>query len=248
MCDSNIHETKNILAAPEPKRVSIGNIPALIWGKESDEVIIAAHGSRSSKSDDCIRVLAAEANRKGLRVISFDFPRHGERADETALLMPDECVRELRIMYDYAAREAKRISLFGCSMGAYFELLAFADADIERAYFLSPVVDMEKVIKNIMSCCGVTEEDLRRKVFIDNDIEPLYYPYFAYVKAHPIEKWAHRTFILRGENDAVSDSAAVQSFAQKHGCELITQMKSEHWFHTEEQLSFFAGWLDERLV
>lgn len=31
-------------------------------------------------------------------------------------------------MYDYAMEHAQKASLFGCSMGAYFQLLAFADA------------------------------------------------------------------------------------------------------------------------
>ena len=53
--------------------------------------------------------------------------------------MPAECIRELKTMYSYAASQSKAISLFGCSMGAYFELLTFADMEIENVWFLSPV-------------------------------------------------------------------------------------------------------------
>ena len=91
--------------------------------------------------------------------------------------MPDECVRELMVMYDYAKEQTQKISLFGCSMGAYFQLLTFADIDIDRVWFLSPVTD----------------------------IETLYFPYYEYVCKHPITNWPHETYILRGEMDTLSE-------------------------------------------
>ena len=231
----------------EWNKLRIDGIPAVLWGKETGMIILAAHGSHSSKIDDCICVLAREAVRRGYQVLSFDLPRHGERVYETAPLMPDECVRELRGMYAYAAARARTISLFGCSMGAYFELLAFAKAELERVWFLSPVTDMERIIRNLMAYCQVTEETFRERVSIDNDIEPLYYPYFDYVRRHPVTEWPHDTRILRGENDTMCELPRVQDFAARFGCELTEQKGGEHWFHTEEQLAFFGNWIGERL-
>lgn len=107
-------------------KIRIDGIPAVLWGEPSDNIIIAAHGSHSSKMDDCIRVLAEEATANGYQVLSFDLPQHGERVYETECIMPDECVRELKVMYSFAVNQHKTVSIFGCSMGAYFELLAFA--------------------------------------------------------------------------------------------------------------------------
>lgn len=140
------------------EKLRIGGIPAILWGERSDKMILAAHGSHSCKIDDCIWTLADVATGKGYQLLSFDFPRHGERVYETDLLMPDECVRELNLLYAYAMERAKKISLFGCSMGAYFELLTFADADIDRVWFLSPVTDMERIIHNLMKYCHVIVE------------------------------------------------------------------------------------------
>ena len=109
-------------------KIRIDGIPAVLWGEQSDKIIIAAHGRRSSKMDDCIRVLAEEATANGYQVLSFDLPQHGERVYETECIMPDECVRELKVMYSFAVNQHKTVSIFGCSMGAYFELLAFADS------------------------------------------------------------------------------------------------------------------------
>ena len=146
-------------------------------------------------------VLADEAIKKGYQILSFDLPQHGERVYETDFIMPDECVKELTYMYEYAKMHAKRISLFGCSMGAYFELLTFADFDIDKVFFLSPVTDMERIIHNLMEYCNINEQQFREKVTVENDIETLYFPYYEYVKNHPITEWKHKTYILRGETD-----------------------------------------------
>ena len=39
-------------------KIRVNGIPVLIWGESSDKIIIAAHGSHSSKLDDCMWVLA----------------------------------------------------------------------------------------------------------------------------------------------------------------------------------------------
>ena len=227
--------------------IRIDGIPAVLWGDPCGRMIIAAHGRHSSKTDDCIRVLAEQATAKGYRVLSFDLPQHGERANESGLLMPDECVRELKTMYSFAVNRGDKVSVFGCSIGAYFELLAFQDMEIEHAWFLSPVTDMERIIRDLMQYCRITEEEFRARVRVDNDIEPLYYPYYEYVVNHPIKKWNHKTFILRGENDTLCQYGSVLDFAESFGCFLTVQQGGEHWFHTDSQLAFFGNWIGERL-
>lgn len=228
-------------------KIRIGGIPAIRWGAPGGRMIIAAHGSRSSKIDDCIWILAEEAVKKGYQVLSFDLPQHGERVYETDRLMPDRCVRELRAVYAYARERAEEVSLFGCSMGAYFQLLAFADAEIERVWFLSPVTDMERIIRNLMAHCRVTEEEFRARVVVENEFETLYYPYYAYVKEHPVTRWDHETYILRGEHDSLCEYAWVRRFANRFGCELTEQAGGEHWFHTDAELEFFRNWIRPRL-
>lgn len=228
-------------------KIRIGSIPAMLWGAPGERIILAAHGKCSSKIDDCIWILAEEATAKGYQVLSFDLPQHGERVCEPEPLMPEACVREMRMMYHYAAERAKAVSLFGCSLGAYLELLTFAEAEVAQAWFLSPVTDMAHIIQGLMARCGVTEDELRKKGEIHNGIEPLYYPYYAYVKAHPIRSWAHPTCILRGENDEMCAYADVKGFAERFGCELTIQKGAAHWFHTDVELTAFRGWIRARL-
>lgn len=132
-------------------------------------------------------------------------------------------------------------------MGAFFELLAFADSEIECAWFLSPVTNMERIIHNLMDYCHITEKEFKEKVKVQNDIEPLYFPYYTYVKSHPTITWNHRTFILRGENDTMCEYDYVKAFADRFGCELTEQKGGEHWFHTDFELDYFRNWIRKRL-
>lgn len=84
-------------------------------------------------------------------------------------------------MMEYGKNRAEQISLFGCSMGAYFSLLAYKDTKIHHAWFLSPVVDMGRIIRNMMEQSGITEEELRDRKVIDHPIEPLSWDYYCYV-------------------------------------------------------------------
>ena len=45
----------------ELNKIWIDGIPAILWGTPSDKMILAAHGSHSSKIDDCMWILAEKA-------------------------------------------------------------------------------------------------------------------------------------------------------------------------------------------
>lgn len=51
--------------------ITINNIPSIIWGDDSDRIIIAIHGNQSNKADVPIEILANTASIKGLS--SFEF-------------------------------------------------------------------------------------------------------------------------------------------------------------------------------
>jgi len=62
------------------EKIKIGNIPALLYGTNSDNLYIFVHGRYGKKEDaDGFAAIAAKI---GYQVISFDLPEHGERKDE----------------------------------------------------------------------------------------------------------------------------------------------------------------------
>lgn len=225
-------------------KFNIGNIPVVLWGEKSNKVFIAVHGNMSNKEDIVIQFLAERAIQKGYQVLSFDLPAHGERKDEGIPCKVQHCVNDLLIIMDYAQENWNEISLFACSMGAYFSLLAYKDDMLKKALFLSPVVNMERIIENMMKWFNITAERLQKESTIETPIgQKLYWDYFCYVKEHPINSWNIDTDILYGAMDNLCEYEIIDCFVKKYHCGLEVMTTGEHYFHTEEQLSVFKQWL-----
>ncbi len=126
-------------------------IPAILWGKSTGNLYLAVHGNMSNKADEVIVVFAEEAIRKGYQVLSFDLPEHGERTRDEYPCKSNTCVSDLTAVYRYARSISNNISFFCCSMGVYFGLLAYQDLPIGQSLFLSPVVNMERIIEYLMT-------------------------------------------------------------------------------------------------
>lgn len=228
--------------------LKIGNIPALLWGEPSDKLVIAVHGNMSHKADTVIDLLAQCAAQKGYQVLSFDLPEHGERKDEPTLCKVQTCVDELHSVMEYAKTQAKEISLFGCSIGAYFSLLAYRDEPLRHALLLSPVVDMQRLIENMMTWFSVSEERLQAEQIVSTPIgQTLYWDYYQYVKEHPVTQWSAPTQILYGSADSLCERDVMDRFVLRFGCHLTVLEEGEHFFQTPEQLTFYEKWLNHSL-
>ena len=143
--------------------IEIGDIPSVLFGPETDKLFIAVHGDQSDKNDTVITIFAEEAAQKGYQVLSFDLPEHGDRQNESRQCDPKNCTEDLSKIMAYACEISDDISLFGCSIGAYFDMLAYQDKPIKQSLFFSPVVDMKRIIHNMMAWFDVSEEQLKRK-------------------------------------------------------------------------------------
>ncbi len=129
-------------------------------------------------------------------------------------------------------------------MGAYFSLLAYSNEPLKQCLFLSPVVNMERIINNMMTWFNISEEMLKTKQEIKTPIgETLYWDYYCYVKDYPIELWSKPTSILYGLQDNLCEFEVVSEFAKRFNCNLQVMDNGEHYFHTEEQLQFFKQWI-----
>ena len=224
--------------------IKISGIPAILWGESAEKLIIAVHGNMSHKSDVPIEMLSKNALQKGYQVLSFDLPEHGDRKDEGTLCKVQNCIVELGAVLQYAKDKWQHLSFFGNSLGAYFGLLAYKDVSLKKAWFLSPVVDMERIIGNMMKWFSVTEEQLRDRQTISTPIgQTLYWDYYCYVKEHPVSDWKTPTCILYGSKDVLCERDAVTSFAEKFSCQLEIVEDGEHYFHTPEQLEELDEWL-----
>jgi pimeloyl-ACP methyl ester carboxylesterase len=224
-------------------------VPAVLWGEQSSKLLIEVHGNLSNKEDTVVSMMAERAVQKGYQALSFDLPMHGERANEAYECNPWNCVSDLTAVIEFARSLSPDISLFACSMGAYFSLLAYHDFNIKQSLFLSPVVNMERIIENMMAGFQVSEERLEKEHQILLPIgQTLDWDYYSYVRENPVSEWNIPTAILYGSDDNVSEWDEIAAFSEKYKATVKVLDRGEHYFHTEEQLRVFDTWADENLL
>ena len=137
----------------------------------------------------------------------------------------------------------KKISIIANSIGAYFTMLSLTNKNIEKAFFISPIVDMEKLITDMMFLENITEEELYKKKEIKTSFgEILSWDYLTFVRKNPIE-WNVPTYILYGEKDNLTSYETILNFTNKSKANLTIMRDGEHWFHTDEQIEFLNNWI-----
>lgn len=155
---------------------------------------------------------------------------------------PWEAKNEFQSVFNALGKNYDKITLLANSIGAFFSMSALTESYIDKALFISPIVNMEKLICDMMTWAQVTEDELQRRGEISTDFgETLSWEYLSYVRAHPI-KWAVPTAILYGDKDNLTSLSTVTAFAEETGATLTVMPGGEHWFHTDEQLAFLDEW------
>ena len=154
-----------------------------------------------------------------------------------------EAKKEFLAFFTEQRGRCKHLTLIANSIGAFFALSSLDKTLVDRAYFISPIVDMEALICNMMQWSNVTEQELAEKQEITTDFgETLSWEYLCYVRKHQII-WNVPTRILYGEHDNLTSIETVSAFAKRHHADLTVMPDGEHWFHTEEQMQFLDHWL-----
>ena len=193
------------------------------------DAVLYIHGKGGSASESA----HYEPLFPGCKVIGLDYRTFTPWETGQEILA---AVGELKSRYE-------KLTLVANSIGAFFSMHAGIDEMIERAFFISPIVDMEKLIADMMQWANITEQELESKGTIHTDFgEELSWEYLCYVRNHPI-KWDVPTQILYGSNDNLTSIETIRSFAKKHNAILTIMEGGEHWFHTEEQMHFLDNWI-----
>lgn len=192
-------------------------------------LVIYVHGKGGSAEEaDHYRPLFA-----GSDVIGFDY-RAGT---------PWEAEQEFPAFFDRHSVGYDAVILAANSIGAYLSMSALWDKPITQALLISPIVNMERLILDMMGWAGVTERELERCGEIPTAFgETLSWEYLCYVRAHPL-RWGVPTSILYGGADHLTSRETIAAFAAQTGAKLTVMEAGEHWFHTEEQMDFLDRWV-----
>lgn len=219
-------------------------IPAILWGKTSEKIYIHVHGKMSRK--EYAKQFAIIAQKKGYQTLSFDLPEHGERTD-TYRCDVWNGMHDLNVIANYVFEKWKYVSLFACSLGAYFSLNTYVEKNFDKCLFQSPIVDMKWLVENMMMWSGVTEKQLEKEKEIVTDIDTLRWDYYQYIQANSINRWPFRTSILYGGKDNLQQIESIHSFVDKFNCTLTVSEQSEHLFMNPLDYGIVEQWLLENI-
>ena len=170
-------------------------------------------------------------------VIGFDYKSQN----------PWEAKSEFSQFYDLHSKGYDSVILIANSIGAFFSMNALAEKKISQAMFISPIVNMEKLIMDMMMWSNVTERDLQSKKEIPTEFgETLSWDYLCYVREYPI-KWRIPTCILYGGKDNLTSRETISEFSNRIHADLTVMDDGEHWFHTNAQIKVLDDWISNSI-
>ncbi len=169
----------------------------------------------------------------GCAVMGLDYT---DLALQTASRQVADAVQSVRRKYE-------SVTLIANSIGACYAMLAGIDGMICKAYWISPIVDPERLLSDMLQSVQATEAALQEKgMILSASGDPILWEDFCCVKTHPV-RWTAPTEILYGSADTLTPYETVAAFAEEHGAGLTVMAGGEHWFHTAEQMDFLDRWI-----
>lgn len=197
------------------------------------KAVVYIHGKGGSAEEaEHYKQLFPEAH-----VIGFDYQSQ----------TPWQAAGEFSDYFERLCKEFDSVAIIANSIGAFFAMNALGGVPIEKAFFISPIVNMERLITDMMQWAGVAEQELMEKGTIETAFgETLSMEYLTWVRKHPVS-WSIPTSILCGSRDGLQSIDIIREFAEKTGADLTVMKNGEHWFHTEEQMAFLDKWILRQL-
>ncbi len=156
-----------------------------------------------------------------------------------------EAKTEFPAFFDGQKKHFDEIYLIANSIGAFFSMGSLTEKQVRKAFMISPIVDMERLICDMMNWANVTESELRERGEIATNFgETLSWKYLCYVRDNPV-CWRVPTSVLYGERDNLTSFSTISAFAEKTGASLTVMQGGEHRFHTDEQMRFLDKWFTD---
>lgn len=148
-----------------------------------DKAVIYIHG-KGGNAEEAIHYKPLFSN---CDVIGLDYTAQ----------FPWEAKEEFPLLFNSIYRNYKTVEVIANSIGAYFAINALSNQQIEKAYFISPVVDMERLIADMMIWANVTEDELKEKKEIQTTFgETLHGIIFAMQEKILLYGKSQRTFCM----------------------------------------------------
>ena len=186
-------------------------------------ILLCLHGFTGSKESIVITALTEALDDKGIGVVTFDWPAHGESNAPDDNLIVENCLSDLEIMLNMIQKRSDLpLSCFATSFGGYLATLyRNAHPDIFKYLILrSPALKMSDVSRGL-----ITEEEFRkltgekimvgfeRKLFIGKDFYDSLCRNDAFTPAPPHPE---NIMIIQGGSDDVVNPKDTLEYAEKN--------------------------------
>lgn len=228
----------------KPEELLLDGVPALRWGKPGGRAVVGVHGQFSNKHDPVMARCGDVIASWGDQLITFDLPAHGDRQDDKAFT-PMDASPEVRAFARLARSQSTEVSLLANSIGAYFSLCDTPAGTFERAWMVSPLLDLEYYIRDIMAEYSVTDEQLEAQTVIDTPRGVLERSYLRFVEEHPARLNAP-SWMIRGDQDEMVPLNALSRFVGAPGVELVQVEGGQHFLGQPPHLDTVVAWFEER--
>lgn len=209
---------------------------AEISGNE-DKVVVAVHGFASSKESPTVDMLMEALPERGIGVIAFDFPAHGESPADGEYLSVENCVRDLGDITELVGElcPGAEICYFGSSFGAYITLIYLTrhGGPGTRAFLRSAAVNMSEYFSEL----GAEE---RKKLghegyfMLDDQVRPIMITdgFLRSLAENDVRRDLRRDGLrlrmIHGSSDEDIAYEEAVSFAERYGIELVTVEGGDH--------------------
>lgn len=187
---------------------------------EIRHVILGVHGFAGDKESSMLSSLAEAFSKKGVMLICFDFPAHGESPTDTISLK--NCKADLCAVADYIREKypTQVKSLFATSFGGYVSLLCYEQLGDFSYVLRAPAVTMPRLLlENVLK---LSAEEFKDQGSIVCGFErKITLPYSFYKELLREKELINKSFsspisIIHGNKDDIVPLEDIISFKNAH--------------------------------
>lgn len=209
--------------------IDIGGIPAKLYRAENAVgTVLAVHGFAGSKESAAIAGLARLVCPRGLNVLTYDLPAHGERSEPADQLNAERCIGEMLAAEQYIKQNfSGDMYAFATSFGGMCLLLRLEQAadSFKRIVLRVPAVNMSTSLVKLASMTNrsFSMEQALEQGFVIRMAKEYRIPYRFYeqlLQGHCLresEKWNDsRILTIYAEQDELVDIADTKEFLRQN--------------------------------
>ena len=211
-----------------------------IWNVRPEHklVLLCLHGYVGSKESNVITALRESLDAKGIGVVTFDWPAHGESEVPDADLTVENCLVDMETVLAWLHERVNvPISCFATSFGGYLATIYRHEYPevFQHLILRSPALKMAEILRGLLTEQEFTalmagEEIVQgfdRKIKIGKAFYESLCRHDAYT---PVPPHTENMLILQGDADAVVDPQDTIAYAHKNDIQLVLFPGADHFY------------------